>query len=132
MPRPTRRPTRSSDSVLETLVARIDERSPDQRASDTVPSGFASLDRLLAGGLQHAGRAKLIGRNTAGNIETLLSHEFEDGSRLWLAEETFRLPNGTNWEGVGVTPDIRIDIGWDEYTADNDPVIAEAVMQLSR
>ena len=61
MPRPTRRPTRSSDSVLETLVARIDERSPDQRAPDTVPSGFASLDRLLAGGLRRKDLVILAG-----------------------------------------------------------------------
>lgn len=106
--------------------------------SQTVPMvvligpGTESFAEVMAGALQHAGRARLIGQNTAGNIETLLSHEFEDGSRLWLAEETFRLPDGTNWEGIGVTPDIRIDKGWDEYTAANDPVIAEAVKQLSR
>ncbi len=105
--------------------------------SQTVPMvvlighGTESFAEVMAGALQHAGRAKLIGQNTAGNIETLLSHEFEDGSRLWLAEETFRLPDGTNWEGVGVTPDLPIARGWDEYTAENDPVIAEAVKQLS-
>ncbi len=106
--------------------------------SQTVPMvvlighGSESFAEVLAGALQYVGRAKLIGENTAGNIETLLSHEFVDGSRLWLAEETFRLPDGTNWEGVGVAPDIRIDKGWDEYTADDDPVISEAVRQLSR
>ncbi len=106
--------------------------------SQTVPMvvlighGSESFAEVLAGALQHVGRAKLIGENTAGNIETLLSHEFADGSRLWLAEETFRLPDGTNWEGVGVAPDIRIDKSWDEYTADDDPAIAETVRQLSR
>jgi C-terminal peptidase prc len=94
--------------------------------------GTESFAEVTAGALQHAGRATLIGQNTAGNIETLLSHEFEDGSRLWLAQETFRLPDGTNWEGIGVAPDIRIDKGWDEYDAENDPVLAEAVKQLSR
>jgi C-terminal peptidase prc len=106
--------------------------------SQTVPMvvlighGTESFAEVMAGALQHTGRARLIGQNTAGNIETLLSHEFLDGSRLWLAEETFRLPDGTNWEGVGVAPDIRIDKGWDEFTAANDPAIAEAVKQLSR
>lgn len=106
--------------------------------SQTVPMvvlighGTESFAEVMAGALQHTGRAKLIGQNTAGNIETLLSHEFADGSRLWLAEETFRLPDGTNWEGVGVTPNLRIDKGWDEFTAANDPAITEAVRQLSR
>jgi replicative DNA helicase len=52
MPRSSRRTARSSDSVLETLVARIDERSGDRLAPDTVPSGFASLDKLLGGGFR--------------------------------------------------------------------------------
>jgi len=38
--------------MLESLVAQIDARSGDKPAPDTVPTGFASLDRLLAGGLR--------------------------------------------------------------------------------
>jgi C-terminal processing protease CtpA/Prc len=81
----------------------------------------------LAGALQAAGRATLIGQSTAGNVEILLAHEFEDGSRLWLAEETFRLPDGLVWEGNGLTPDVLIPLGWDEYTEENDPVLAAAL-----
>ena len=52
MPRPTKRRLRPSDSLLETLVAQIDDRSRDKLAPDTVPTGFPSLDRVLAGGLR--------------------------------------------------------------------------------
>jgi replicative DNA helicase len=52
MPRPTRKPNRSSDSLLETLVSQIDQRSPDTVSPDTVPSGFPSLDKVLAGGVR--------------------------------------------------------------------------------
>jgi replicative DNA helicase len=52
MPRPTKRSARGSDSMLESLVAQIDARSGDKPAPDTVPTGFASLDRLLGGGLR--------------------------------------------------------------------------------
>jgi C-terminal peptidase prc len=89
-----------------------------------------SFAEVLAGALQAKGRARLIGQNSAGNIETLLAHEFEDGSRLWLAEEGFRLPDGGSWELVGLAPNVRVDRNWDEYTAANDPVIAEAVRLL--
>ena len=61
MPRPTRRLTRSFESMLESLVAGIDERSPDQIAPDTVPTGFPSLDRLLAGGLRRKDLVVLAG-----------------------------------------------------------------------
>ncbi|MCL6509872.1 MAG: PDZ domain-containing protein [Anaerolineae bacterium] len=86
-----------------------------------------SFAEVLAGALQAAGRATLIGQSTAGNVEILLAHEFEDGSRLWLAEETFRLPDGLVWEGNGLTPDVLIPLGWDEYTEENDPVLAAAL-----
>lgn len=89
-----------------------------------------SFAEVLAGSLQAKGRARLVGQNSAGNIETLMAHQFEDGSRLWLAQETFRLPDGTGWELIGLTPDVRVDAAWDEYTADDDPVLAEAVKLL--
>ena len=61
MPRPPRRISRGSESVLEALVARIDERSADSRAPDTIPSGFASLDKLLAGGFRRRDLVILAG-----------------------------------------------------------------------
>ncbi len=61
MPRSTKRPGRSTESALESLVARIDERSGDQPAPDTGPTGFASLDRLLAGGLRRKDLVILAG-----------------------------------------------------------------------
>src|SRR5918992_4883049 len=51
MPRSPRRATPSPDSLLEKLVSQIDNRTT-QPAGDTVPTGFASLDRVLAGGLR--------------------------------------------------------------------------------
>jgi replicative DNA helicase len=38
--------------MLEKLVAQIDARGGGAPAADTVPTGFASLDRVLAGGLR--------------------------------------------------------------------------------
>jgi replicative DNA helicase len=52
MPRLTKSADCRSDSVLEKLVARIDKRSAGAPPVDTVATGFASLDRVLAGGLR--------------------------------------------------------------------------------
>jgi C-terminal peptidase prc len=90
-----------------------------------------SYAEVYAGVLRAKGRARLVGQRSAGNIETLHGHDFEDGSQAWIAEETFRLPNGGNWEGQGLTPDISIEKGWDEYTSENDPVISAAVKGLT-
>jgi replicative DNA helicase len=50
MPRLTKKSHHASASVLEKLVADLDERLAGAPAADTVATGFASLDRLLAGG----------------------------------------------------------------------------------
>jgi predicted ATP-dependent serine protease len=45
----------------EGVVARIDAMTPGSAAPDTVPTGFASLDRVLAGGLRRQDLAVLAG-----------------------------------------------------------------------
>jgi replicative DNA helicase len=49
------------DSVLEALVDRIDARSSEGPAPDTVPTGFASLDRMLGGGMRRQDLIVLAG-----------------------------------------------------------------------
>lgn len=122
--------TRSGTRTL--IRVRANNIGNSQRVPLAVLVGPAteSFAEVLAGVLQSRGRAALIGQHTAGNIETLLSHEFEDGSRLWLAEETFRLPDGSGWEGRGLEPDVYVDKNWDEYTVDDDPVLAAALEHL--
>jgi replicative DNA helicase len=61
MPRPSKRSARASDSPLEALVAQIDDRSSDKPSPDTIPTGFASLDRVLAGGLRRKDLVVLAG-----------------------------------------------------------------------
>jgi C-terminal peptidase prc len=92
----------------------------------------ASFAEVFAGALQFNKRAILIGQPSSGNIETLRQHAFEDGSVMWLAEQGFKLPNNTSWEGKGLTPDIKIDKKWDEYTAENDPAISAASDALKK
>lgn len=92
----------------------------------------ASYAEVFAGVLQAKGRAKLVGQGTSGNIETLRAHQFEDGSQAWIAEELFRLPDGSNWEGKGLAPDILVAQAWDDINSDNDPVIMAAVAALNK
>ncbi len=105
--------------------------------SQTVPLAILigpstqSYAEVFAGSLRHKGRAALIGQRSGGNVETLNAHFFEDGSMVWLAEETFQLPDGTAWEGKGIEPDVKIERNWDEFTAENDPAIQAAIARLS-
>ena len=47
--------------TLESVLGRIDATTPGTTATDTVPSGFPSLDRMLGGGLRRQDLAILAG-----------------------------------------------------------------------
>jgi C-terminal peptidase prc len=96
--------------------------------------GTASFGEIFAGILKDQGRAYLIGETTEGNVETLWGYDFEDGSRLWLAHESFRPLNHSdeNWEASGIIPHQMVSAGWDEYRLEDDPVVGAALDYLGR
>ncbi len=133
-----------SSGNLGEFVRRSD-RSPlkinldDINGSSTVPlvvlvgSGTASFGEIFAGILKDVGRAEIIGTTTGGNVEILWGYDFEDGSALWLANETFQPLNHPeqDWEQTGIIPDISIAGEFDEYSMANDPVVLAAIQFLS-
>ncbi len=95
-----------------------------------VDNETASYAEVLAAVLQHEHNVQVVGTRTAGNTETTYAYTLTDGSRLWLAQEGFRLRNGVNLEGVGVLPDVTVDVDWTHYSEDDDPQLLEALRQL--
>jgi C-terminal peptidase prc len=89
-----------------------------------------SAAEMFSAGMQTLNRARIVGVNSAGNTENLLPHTLPDGSRLWLAELTFRLPDGSQIEGRGVQPDRGVDVEWWRYEPDADPQIQAAIEEL--
>jgi carboxyl-terminal processing protease len=91
-----------------------------------------SAAEMLAAGLQGAGRARVVGRRSAGNAEFIYDHAYEDGSVLWLAVSEAARLGGTRLEGEGVTPDAELPAGveWLEYPEAKDPYILRALTLL--
>jgi len=106
---------------------------PDMRGVPLVvliDGDTASYAEVLAGVLQREAGALVVGSPSAGNTETIYAHTLRDGSRLWLAQESFRLQDGTNLEGVGVTPDVPLDTDWTRFSEEDDPQLLEALRLL--
>jgi C-terminal processing protease CtpA/Prc len=53
--------------------------------------------------------------------------DLEDGSRAWIASETFGPPSGADWEDTSVVPDVEIPLDWDEFTFETDTQLQAAV-----
>lgn len=144
-----------ADSVLEDLLSffttgvqghfinRTDERPLRIRGneignSQTVPlvvlvdTNTASFGEVMSGVMQNSGRAWVMGETTPGNVETMWGYDFDDGSRAWVAHDTFRPLNQENavWETTGIVPDEIVPSRWDLFTEATDPVLAAAVEWL--
>ena len=90
-----------------------------------------SYGEVFAGILRDIGRAVLVGEPTAGNVETLHGYSFEDGSRLWIAEESFDpAVSHANWEAEGLVPDVRVEGAWEDFSFEQDPTVAAALRAL--
>ena len=123
-------------SRAETRPLEITPR--EVQASQSVPlvvligEHTVSFGEIFAGVLRDDGRARLVGQTTAGNVETLHGYYFDDGSRLWIAEERF-VPavSLAGWEGIGVQPDVEVVALWHTYSVEDDPVLAAALQLLA-
>ena len=124
---------------LGEFVSRDDSRTLDIEAneiqnSQTVPlvvmvsEDTVSFGEIFAGVMQDAGRAQIVGETSLGNVEVLHGYNFEDGSQVWLAAETFISAfSDTNWEETGIVPDVQAFAEWDTFYFETDPSIAAAV-----
>jgi C-terminal peptidase prc len=89
-----------------------------------------SAAEMFAAGMRVVGRARIVGTPSAGNTENLLLHSFDDGSRLWLAEYAYRLPDGSLLEGHGLQPDRLVVAEWWRYPPADDPQVRAALEEL--
>jgi len=107
--------------------------------SQTVPlvilvsEDTVSYGEIFSGTLRDLGRAQIVGQPTLGNVEILHGYNLSDGSRLWIAEDTF-VPINTSdsWEITGIIPDVAAHADWDTFTFENDPAILAAVKLLGQ
>ncbi len=128
--------------TLGEFVSREESRplviNPDQiQNSQDVPlivlvgEETASFGEIFSGVLQDTGRAKIVGQTTPGNVETLHGYDFEDGSRMWIAEEVFDPSiSHAKWEETGIVTDLEAYADWDIFTFENDPSVAAALTLL--
>jgi len=127
---------------LGRFVSRADSRpltiEPNPiRNSQTVPlvimvsKDTVSFGEIFAGVLKDSGRARIVGETSLGNVEVLHGYNFEDGSQLWIASETFYSAfSDSNWEETGIVPDVQAFAEWDTFYFDTDPSIAAALELL--
>ncbi|MDD1748615.1 MAG: S41 family peptidase, partial [Methanothrix sp.] len=75
-----------------------------------INAGTASAAEIVAGALQDAQRAKLVGETTFGTGTVLKTIPLSDGSALQLAILEWLTPNGRTIWHKGISPDITVSL----------------------
>jgi carboxyl-terminal processing protease len=72
-------------------------------------------------------RATIIGERTAGSSGQPYSHRFENGMGFGLSTKREFMPDGSPFEGVGIAPDIEMQVHAADLASGRDPVLEKAL-----
>ena len=75
-----------------------------------VNEGSASASEILAGAIKDRERGVLVGTKTFGKGIVQRIFKLADGSGYKLTVSEYFTPNGTNIHGIGITPDVIIEL----------------------
>ena len=85
----------------------------------------------LAGALQDAGRAKLLGTATPGKGSAHAYRELSDGSAIYLPVSHWYTPLGRPMHGVGIRPDIQVELMPEDISLGIDAQLRDAYDYLN-
>ena len=95
-----------------------------------VNGNTASASEIVAGAIQDVRRGKLIGTQTFGKASVQLLFELGDGSSLHVTNAHWLTPNRRDINGVGLTPDVVIELTQEAIDAGQDPQLQAAIAEL--
>ncbi len=108
-----------SDGVIVSVEARSGEperyRATGKTATDAplvmlVNGNSASASEIVAGALKDHGRATIVGEQTFGKGSVQQIEELSFGGAVKLTIAHYLTPNGTAIDGVGLTPDVIVEM----------------------
>jgi carboxyl-terminal processing protease len=95
-----------------------------------VDGGSASASEIAAGAIQDTGRGTLIGTTTLGKGSVQTVHDLSDGSELRVTIARWFTPNDREIHGVGLEPDIEIELTEQDILDERDPQLDRAIEYL--
>jgi carboxyl-terminal processing protease len=76
---------------------------------------------------KYSKRATLVGETTAGSYSMTRHLDFDNGMILNIAAVHHTFPDGSQFEGVGIAPDVPVEITSEDLRAGSDPVLKKAL-----
>jgi carboxyl-terminal processing protease len=76
---------------------------------------------------KYAKRATLVGETTAGSYSMTRHVDYDNGMILNIAAVHHTFPDGSQFEGVGISPDVPVDVTPEDLRSGRDPVLKKAL-----
>lgn len=94
--------------------------------------GSASASEVLAGALQYHKRAEVVGEQSYGKGTIQQVFAMSNGGELKVTIARWNLPDGTNINEKGITPNKAVELTQDDLSADKDPQMDTARTLLAQ
>ncbi len=78
----------------------------------------ASASEILAGAIKDYELGKLVGVKTYGKGIVQRIFDMKDGTAIKLTVSNYYTPNGNNIHGIGIEPDVEVELDADAYAED--------------
>ena len=76
---------------------------------------------------KYSKRATLVGETTAGSFSMTRHVDYDNGMILNIAAVHHTFPDGSQFEGVGISPNIAVEVTPEDLRAGRDPVLQKAL-----
>ncbi len=102
------------------------------RVAILIDEASGSGSEVFAAAMQDKGRAIVLGRTSYGGVQNSTQFQLPTGGILHYPHSDMRSPNGRALEGIGVVPDIPVEMTRKDLLVGKDTVIERAVAEIAR
>jgi len=95
-----------------------------------INEGSASASEIVTGALRCNDRAVVIGKTSYGKGSVQIQPQLSNGGAVSVTIARWYMPDGTLIHGVGIAPDIEVDLTEEDYQNEKDPQLNAAVEYL--